>query len=636
MKILLILSLISLASSVSNASSSLPKCTLLERLSAYIRVPHCRVQTPLGGRAELVCRQRHPLLHPAQWTWLKNGYPIHPSNNTYIISSPCSTSLLIFNISSEDYGTYVCSLFFPKQERSFDMKVSLLSLPFSHVSTPAVLRLRRSYSGTQQNLHRPANYTWTILDFQGNILHSISNLTLWPWFPALYFDFAEMLVGVHGFKHKTKCDPSPREVWNTGPGLYICPGHLTDLSHLDKCGTISDWYCKSWQCVSTGKIWWTAPYTTDYIKAILGPDNNLPWNSCTNWACCGVRLNPMTVTFTSHGRSLPITEWFKGKRWGGRSNDNSKHSHPGNIFIIRLTMSLETSPPVGPNKQVNSPFLQPLTKRNNPLVSLVSSAHDALVAARAFPNNDSRCWLCMSSQPPFYEAIGSALPFANSTSDTGCRWSNSSITVSSIEGQGCCLGYVPSNFSHFCINASSDAYTSCTTYLSKERLGFDSGGWAIMYTTLSTADLFKRFNGQFFIPSNGSIWACSTGATACVSGDILHTQKAFCIQVYLLPKMSVFSNNEFLSRMETPQYFPRTKREMVTTMTLSLLLGLGAAGAATGIAGMVVADQNIRRLSAEIDDDLKRIEQSMVALQNSLTSLSKLFYKIGGAWTCYS
>uniref|UniRef100_A0A8C6Y3C4 Envelope protein n=1 Tax=Naja naja TaxID=35670 RepID=A0A8C6Y3C4_NAJNA len=344
----------------------------------------------------------------------------------------------------------------------------------------------------------------------------------------------------------------------------------------NKCGTISDWYCKSWQCVSTGKIWWTAPYTTDYFKAVLGPDNNLPWHSCSNWACCGVRLNPMTVTFTSHRRNLPITEWFNGKKWGGRMNDKSTYSHPGNIFIIRLSMSLETSPPVGPNKQVNSPFLKPFTKRNNPLVSLVSSAHAALVAAHAFPNNDSKCWLCLSSQPPFYEAIGSALPFANNTSDAACR------------------------------------------------LGFNAEGRATMYTTLSTTNLFKRLHGQFFIPSNGSIWACSTGATACVSGDILHTQRAFCIQVYLLPKMSVFSNNVFLSRMETLQYFPRTKREMVTTMTLALLLGLGAAGAATGIAGMIVADQNIRKLSAEIDDDLERIEQSMVALQKSLTSLSEV------------
>uniref|UniRef100_A0A8C6X0V9 Uncharacterized protein n=1 Tax=Naja naja TaxID=35670 RepID=A0A8C6X0V9_NAJNA len=413
------------------------------------------------------------------------------------------------------------------------------------------------------NPHRLLNLTWVILDAQNQLLNSSSNYTTWPWFPTLYFDFAEMLVGSHGFHHKTKCNPSPREVWNTGPGLYICPGYITDLSHIDR------------------KIWWTPPYTTDYIKAGLGPDSNLPWSSCSNWACCGVRLNPTYVTFTQRGKQLPATDWQAGKRWGGRSYDNA-NSHPGSYFTIRLHIAPTYSPPIGRNKAIQSSFLaEPGMQVPHPLLQLLNSTFLFLNFSRS--NLTNSCWLCLSAVPPFYEAAGSLQPFANQSTIPTCKWLNGTQTVNSVIGKGCCIGIV-GNFSKYC------NITPC-------------------------------LKGQWFLPGNDSVWACSTGLSPCVSGDVLISTKSFCIQVYLLPKLSYHNSADFLAETTSPHLY---KHEVVTALTLSLLLGLGAAGASTGITALGVGNQQFHSLRADIDADLERIETSITHLQTSLTSLSEV------------
>lgn len=202
-------------------------------------------------------------------------------------------------------------------------------------------RQRRSLS---TNPHRPLNYTWTIKDFENQVLYQISNYTIWPWFPTLHFDFAEMSTGVNKFASKTlqsniwdkqgSCSPSPQEA--TRLNLYFCPEPKTaELKY--QCGTIADKYCASWSCISTGAISWTPPRPNDYIS--IARRNGRPSSSCTDgtkWHCCGQRMNPLNVTFTTLGKALAAQQWAVGYTWGGREWSGS--GDDGNVFSIRLSM----------------------------------------------------------------------------------------------------------------------------------------------------------------------------------------------------------------------------------------------------------------------------------------------------------
>uniref|UniRef100_A0A670XU65 Envelope glycoprotein n=1 Tax=Pseudonaja textilis TaxID=8673 RepID=A0A670XU65_PSETE len=403
-----------------------------------------------------------------------------------------------------------------------------------------------------------------IKDAYGQILNSTTNYTMISsYFPKLHFDFAEMILGKTAYSHPADA-PSPSHSIVKRYHLYVCPGHITDADHIYTCGGISDYYCKSWSCVSTGHISWTPPLKNDLItltrttQAIQCTAGNNKWSRC----------NPVTVSFTAKGKQSNI--WDTGAKWGGRIFTRWPAYHYGNIFYIQRHVHLSPSLPVGPNaNQIQSEFLKPLTNAQNPLVSLIASSHALLNCSQ-----DSSIFQHWSSKPPFYEAIGSSQPISNSTSDNNCRWKNTE-------------------------------------------------GYNQVFTT-SGGNITKRLQGQFFIPGNNSVWACSTGLTACVHGDVLLTKKSFCIQVQLLPKIDIYDSEDFVSISEPQQYHLRTKREVVTALTLSVLLGLGATGAATGITALVVNDNSITQLNATIDADLRRIEQSIVALQNSLTSLSEV------------
>ncbi|RMC02617.1 hypothetical protein DUI87_20772 [Hirundo rustica rustica] len=66
------------------------------------------------------------------------------------------------------------------------------------------------------------------------------------------------------------------------------------------------------------------------------------------------------------------------------------------------------------------------------------------------------------------------------------------------------------------------------------------------------------------------------------------------------------------------------KREVMTGITIAMLLGLGATGTATGVSALMTQHQRLSQLQMTIDEDLLRIEKSISSLERSISSLSEV------------
>ncbi|KAF4804799.1 MLV-related proviral Env polyprotein-like protein [Turdus rufiventris] len=149
---------------------------------------------------------------------------------------------------------------------------------------------------------------------------------------------------------------------------------------------------------------------------------------------------------------------------------------------------------------------------------------------------------------------------------------------------------------------------------------------------INSHDPIKRFY-QIGNDKAKGIW---TLKDACQLHESLHIgAKA------LVKKVLYHQEEEVYCLFEEPDRLH--KREVITGVTIAMLLGLGATGAATGILALATQQQGLSQLQMTIDDDLQRIEKSISSLEKSLSSLSEvvlqnrqgldlLFMQQGGLW----
>ncbi|NXY07095.1 ENV2 protein, partial [Pteruthius melanotis] len=125
------------------------------------------------------------------------------------------------------------------------------------------------------------------------------------------------------------------------------------------------------------------------------------------------------------------------------------------------------------------------------------------------------------------------------------------------------------------------------------------------------------------VPSASGMWVCQrSGVSPCVFLAKFNDSTDFCVQVLIVPRVLYHPDEEMYRLFEEPGWLH--KREIITGITIAMLLGLGVAGTATGVSALVTQHQGLSQLQMTIDEDLQRIEKSISFLEKSVSSLSEV------------
>ncbi|RMC19402.1 hypothetical protein DUI87_04012 [Hirundo rustica rustica] len=119
------------------------------------------------------------------------------------------------------------------------------------------------------------------------------------------------------------------------------------------------------------------------------------------------------------------------------------------------------------------------------------------------------------------------------------------------------------------------------------------------------------------------MWVCQqSGITPCVYLSKFNNLADFCAQVLIVPRVLYHQEEEMYRFLE--ETIQLHKREVMTGITIAMLLGLGATGAATGVSALVTQHQGLSQLQTTIDEDLLRTEKSISSLEESISLLSEV------------
>ncbi|RMC03516.1 hypothetical protein DUI87_20715 [Hirundo rustica rustica] len=119
------------------------------------------------------------------------------------------------------------------------------------------------------------------------------------------------------------------------------------------------------------------------------------------------------------------------------------------------------------------------------------------------------------------------------------------------------------------------------------------------------------------------MWVCQqSGITLCVYLGKFNNLADFCVQVLIVPRVLYHQEEEMYRFLE--ETIQLHKREVMTGITIGMLLGLGAPGAATGVSALVTQHQGLSQLQMTIDEELLRIEKSISSLEEFISSLSEV------------
>lgn len=481
--------------------------------------------------------------------------------------------------------------------------------------------IRAGVSVQHDSPHQVFNVTWRVTNLMtGQTANATSLLgTMTDAFPKLYFDLCD-LIGDDWDETGLGCrTPGGRKRARTFD-FYVCPGHTVPTG----CGGPREGYCGKWGCETTGQAYWKPSSSWDLISLKRGntPRNQGPCydssavSSDIKGATPGGRCNPLVLEFTDAGKKA---SWDGPKVWGLRLYRSTGTDPVTRFSLTRQVLNIGPRVPIGPNPVITDqlppsrpvqimlprppqppppgaasivpetapPSQQPGT--GDRLLNLVDGAYQALNLTS--PDKTQECWLCLVAGPPYYEGVAVLGTYSNHTSaPANCSVaSQHKLTLSEVTGQGLCVGAVPKPHQALCNTTQTSSRGS-----------------------------------YYLVAPTGTMWACSTGLTPCISTTILNLTTDYCVLVELWPRVTYHSPSYVYGLFERSN---RHKREPVS-LTLALLLGgltMGgiAAGIGTGTTALM-ATQQFQQLQAAVQDDLREVEKSISNLEKSLTSLSEV------------
>uniref|UniRef100_A0A8U8AM62 Uncharacterized protein n=1 Tax=Geospiza parvula TaxID=87175 RepID=A0A8U8AM62_GEOPR len=322
--------------------------------------------------------------------------------------------------------------------------------------------------------------------------------------------------------------------------------------------------------------------------------NSPGWGYCGHWGC--------ETIVTDARPSGP--GWAVGKAWTVVLQGSKQWV---NVQITRLPPS--TSRAVGPNKVIKSaqtgrdtiyPKALPTKVTSVPTGDTETFQIDRLTGSdtdpilrileatflslnESNPNLTDSCWLF---------ALDTPFRYSTAKAPHQCRWDTprKGITLSQVTGRGRCFG-----------NAT----------LAKRKGDICS----------KVVKLDRK--NKWVVPSASGMWVCQkSGVSPCVSLAKFDSSNVFCVQVLIVPRVLYHSDEEVYHLFKKPSRLH--KREILTGITIAMLLGLGAAGTATGVSALATQHQGLSQLQMTIDEDLQRIEKSISFLEKSVSSLSEV------------
>ncbi|NWJ08266.1 ENV2 protein, partial [Crypturellus undulatus] len=126
---------------------------------------------------------------------------------------------------------------------------------------------------------------------------------------------------------------------------------------------------------------------------------------------------------------------------------------------------------------------------------------------------------------------------------------------------------------------------------------------------------------KWAITAEDGWWVCSkNGLTPCLSPAVFQSNKEYCIQVMIVPRILYHPAETMFVYWEMRHQ--RTKREVLSSLTIAMILGI--AGVSTGVSALVIQPSQLAALRAAVDEDIERLEQSISYLEKSLSSLSEV------------
>lgn len=128
---------------------------------------------------------------------------------------------------------------------------------------------------------------------------------------------------------------------------------------------------------------------------------------------------------------------------------------------------------------------------------------------------------------------------------------------------------------------------------------------------------------QYVQALNSTYLACSFGLTPHIVTESFLQNNDYCV-LLLLPGLIICPAEELLSFWERGTVMPRHKREPITAITLAVILGLGAAGAGTGIVSLITSNQQYNQLSIAVDKDIRELQQGLKYLKEIVAFLAEV------------